>query len=80
MIGDEDAILVANDLLIVTREGSVITDVFGNYGCIYCFYLCHNGGSKDKSNKKNYETYKKNFAGSDSKKMDEIQDGYDSEK
>ena len=27
-----------------------------------------------------YETYKKNFAGSDSKKMQEIQDGYESEK
>ena len=27
-----------------------------------------------------YETYKKNFAGSDSKKMGEIQDGYESEK
>lgn len=26
-----------------------------------------------------YETYKKNFAESDSKKMEEIQDGYDSE-
>jgi hypothetical protein len=26
-----------------------------------------------------YETYKKNFAGSDSKKMGEIQDGYESE-
>ena len=26
-----------------------------------------------------YETYKKNFAGGDSKKMEEIQDGYDSE-
>jgi len=27
-----------------------------------------------------YETYKKNFAGGDSKKMQEIQDGYESEK
>lgn len=27
-----------------------------------------------------YETYKKNFSGGDSKKMQEIQDGYDSEK
>lgn len=27
-----------------------------------------------------YETYKKNFAGGDSKKMEEIQDGYESEK
>ena len=27
-----------------------------------------------------YETYKKNFAGGDSKKMGEIQDGYESEK
>jgi hypothetical protein len=27
-----------------------------------------------------YETYKKNFAGGDSNKMEEIQDGYDSEK
>ena len=26
-----------------------------------------------------YETYKKNFAGGDSKKMEEIQDGYDAE-
>lgn len=27
-----------------------------------------------------YETYKKNFAGGDAKKMEEIQDGYESEK